>query len=367
MIPLAVLSAPVLSAPELSPPLAVLPSPSQGVWDLGPFPLRAYALCILLGILVAVRLGDRRWQERGGRAGTVLDIAGWAVPFGIVGGRLYHVFTSWQPYFGAGGDPVSAFYVWKGGLGIWGAVAFGALGAWIGARRAGVLLPPMADALVPGIVLAQGIGRWGNWFNNELYGGHTDLPWALRIYQWNPAGHAVYDASGRPIVLGYFHPTFLYESIWDIALAGVLIWADRRFRIGHGRLFALYVLLYTIGRGWIEALRVDPANRILGLRLNLWTSLLLGLGALVYLVLSARLRPGREESVFADPSPGEATGDDAGGETTTDSETTGVETTGDGADDPKITGDGADDPKATGDEAVADTAQAVVEAPRPTP
>jgi prolipoprotein diacylglyceryl transferase len=276
---------------------AAIPSPTQGVWDLGPLPVRAYALCILVGILVAVRLGDRRWRSRGGRPGAVLDIAAWAVPFGIVGGRLYHVITSWQPYFGPGGDPVRALFIWEGGLGIWGAVSLGGVGAWIGVRRLGLALPPMADVLAPGIVLAQGIGRWGNWFNNELYGRATSLPWGLRIYQWDQsAGHALPSAA-HPAVLGVFQPTFLYESLWDIALAGVLLGVDRRYRIGHGRLFALYVLLYTVGRGWIEALRVDPANRILGLRLNLWTSLLVGLGAAAYLLVSARQRPGREVSL----------------------------------------------------------------------
>jgi prolipoprotein diacylglyceryl transferase len=291
---------------------AAIPSPAQGVWNLGPFPVRAYALWILLGIVVAIWLTDRRWRERGGRAGQVLDIAAWAVPFGIVGGRLYHVATSWQPYFGSGGHPIQALYVWEGGLGIWGAVALGGVGAYIGARRQGVLLPPFADAAAPGIVLAQGIGRLGNWFNNELYGSPTTLPWGLQVHQWDSsAGHAVTGPDGRPVLLGTFHPTFLYELLWDIAVAVALILLDRRFRFGHGRLFALYVLLYTIGRGWIEALRIDPANHILGLRLNLWTSLLVGLGALVYLVLSFRLRPGREESVFRHPEKADESEDDA--------------------------------------------------------
>jgi prolipoprotein diacylglyceryl transferase len=278
--------------------LASIPSPTQAVWYLGPVPVRAYAICILIGILVAIRLGERRWMQRGGRPGVILDIAVWAVPFGIIGGRLYHVATTWQPYFGAGGDPMRAFAIWEGGLGIWGAVALGALGAWIGARRAGVLLPPVADALAPGIVLAQAIGRWGNWFNNELFGRATDLPWGLKVYEWDQnAGHAVLDASGKPKVDGIYHPTFLYESLWDLGTAGVLIWADRRFKLGHGRVFALYVLLYTLGRGWIEALRIDRANTVFGLRLNLWTSLIVGVGALVLFLLSARLRPGRETSV----------------------------------------------------------------------
>jgi prolipoprotein diacylglyceryl transferase len=278
-----------------------LPSPTQGVWNVGPLPLRAYALCILAGIVVAIWVGDRRWRARGGRAGTILDIAAWAVPFGIVGGRLYHVITSWQPYFGPGGHPVQALYIWEGGLGIWGAISLGGVGAYIGARRAGILMPPLADALAPGIVLAQAIGRWGNWFNNELYGAPTNLPWGLQIHRWDQAaGHAVVGPDGKPVVLGTFQPTFLYESLWDAGTAAVLILLDRRFRIGHGRLFALYVLIYTLGRGWIEALRVDPANHVLGLRLNIWTSILVGLGALIYIIVSARRHPGREGSVYRD-------------------------------------------------------------------
>ncbi|HEX8869056.1 MAG TPA: prolipoprotein diacylglyceryl transferase family protein, partial [Lentzea sp.] len=170
--------------------LSVIPSPTQGVWHLGPIPLRAYAFCIIAGILVAIWLTERRWAQRGGRPGDVAQIAYWAVPFGVVGARLYHVITSWQPYFGPGGDPVSALYIWQGGMGVWGSIALGALGAWIGARRAGIRLTPMADAAAPGIALAQGIGRLGNWFNNEVHGGPTDLPWGLEIHQWDSeAGH----------------------------------------------------------------------------------------------------------------------------------------------------------------------------------
>ncbi len=321
---------------------AVLPSPTQGVWQLGPLPIRAYALAILAGIVVAIWLGDRRWRARGGQPGLVGDIAAWAVPFGIVGGRLYHVATSWQPYFGPGGRPVEALYVWQGGLGIWGAVALGTVGAWIGARRAGVLLPPLADALAPGVVIAQAIGRLGNWFNNELYGSATTLPWGLRIHEWdNATGQAVRGADGRPVVLGTFHPTFLYEALWNLGVAAVLIWADRRFRIGHGRVFALYVLLYTVGRFWIEALRVDPANEVFGLRLNLWTSVIVGLGALVYLVLSARLRPGRETSVVR---PGATVDEGPDGHSTAapaEGGSTRVDTPGDAPGDPP--GDAHDD------------------------
>jgi prolipoprotein diacylglyceryl transferase len=275
-----------------------IPSPTQGVWQLGPIPIRAYALCILAGIVVAVWLGDRRWQARGGRPGAVPDIAAWAVPFGIIGGRLYHVASTWQPYFGSGGHPIEAFYIWRGGLGIWGAIAFGGVGAWIGARRAGIRLPPLADALAPGILIAQAIGRWGNWFNNELYGKPTGLPWGLQIHQWDTqGGEAVAGADGKPIVLGTFQPTFLYESLWNLGAAAVLILLDRRFKIGHGRLFAGYVVLYTAGRFWIELLRIDPSNRILGLRLNLWTSVIVFAGAVAYLIVSSWSRPGREVQV----------------------------------------------------------------------
>lgn len=277
----------------------VIPSPTQGVWHLGPIPVRAYAICIIIGILVAVWLTERRWVQRGGRPGVVMEIASWAVPFGIVGGRLYHVVTSWQPYFGPDGNPVRALYIWEGGMGVWGAVALGALGGWIGARRAGVRLPPLADAAAPGIVLAQGIGRLGNWFNNEVYGGPTDLPWGLRIYQWDQsAGQAVLGSDGLPVVLGTFHPAFLYELLWDFGVAAVVIWADRRYRLGHGRAFGLYVALYTAGRVWIEALRSDPANHILGLRLNIWTALIVGLVATALTLLSARRHPGREQSML---------------------------------------------------------------------
>ena len=268
--------------------LAFIPSPSQGTWNLGPLPLRAYALLIILGIVVAIVVGSRRYVARGGSAGVIGDIALWAVPFGIIGGRLYHVVSDWQLYFAPGGSGiVGALRIWDGGLGIWGAVAVGGLGAWIGARRLGVALPPIADAIAPGIALAQAIGRWGNWFNQELFGAPTTLPWGLQIApQYRPEGYADFAT---------FHPTFLYESLWMVGVALVLIWADKRFRMGHGRVFALYVLLYTLGRVWIEYLRIDTANTILGVRLNVWTSILVGLGALAYLIISARLRPGREE------------------------------------------------------------------------
>ncbi|MGY1594610.1 prolipoprotein diacylglyceryl transferase [Geodermatophilus sp. SYSU D00708] len=263
--------------------LAAIPSPTQGVWELGPLPIRAYALCIIAGIVAAVWLTDRRWRARGGAEGDVLDIAVWAVPFGIVGGRLYHVITSPRAYFGEGGDPVRAFAIWEGGLGIWGAIALGGVGAWIACRRKGIPLPAFADALAPGLLVAQAIGRLGNWFNNELYGGPTDLPWALTIYEWDGT-QAVVGPDGQPVVLGTFHPTFLYELLWNLAAAGLVIWADRRFRLGHGRAFALYVASYCAGRLWVEMLRSDPAEHFFGVRLNVFTAVVVGLLAVAYLV-----------------------------------------------------------------------------------
>jgi phosphatidylglycerol---prolipoprotein diacylglyceryl transferase len=265
--------------------LAAIPSPTRAVWELGPFPVRAYALCIIAGIVLACWIGERRWVARGGAPGDVLDIAVWAVPFGIVGGRLYHVITTPEPYFGDGGQPLRALAIWEGGLGIWGAIALGAVGAWIGCRRRGIPLPAYADAIAPGIVAAQAVGRLGNWFNNELYGSATDLPWALTVHRWDAsAGRALTDPDGTAQVLGTFHPTFLYELLWDLGVAALVIWADRRFRLSHGRAFALYVAAYCAGRLWIEMLRIDTAEHFLGLRLNVFTSIIVGLAAVAALV-----------------------------------------------------------------------------------
>jgi prolipoprotein diacylglyceryl transferase len=264
-----------------------IPSPSQGVWHLGPVPIRAYALCILAGIVLATWLTRRRWAAAGRDPDEILDIVFWAVPFGIVGGRLYHVISDPELYFTAGRQPIRALYIWDGGLGIWGAVALGAVGAWIGCRKRGVRLADFADAAAPGLVLAQAIGRWGNWFNQELFGGPTRLPWALEI---DPA----HRPSDTPTI-GLYHPTFLYESLWDIGVFVLLLWAGPRFKLTGGRLFALYVAAYTVGRAWVEALRVDHANHILGLRLNDWTSLVVFLGAITFLVLRRR-RPAPDDS-----------------------------------------------------------------------
>jgi prolipoprotein diacylglyceryl transferase len=268
--------------------LATIPSPSQSVWHLGPFPIRAYALFIILGIVAACAITEMRLRQRGAPKWLVLDVALYAVPFGLVGGRLYHVITDAQKYFGPGKNPLNAFAIWEGGLGIWGAIALGGVGAWLGCRRLGIPLTLVADALAPGLPVAQAIGRLGNWFNNELFGSHTDLPWGLRVYSFNlTAGRPNLDPiTGEPLIEegGPFHPTFLYELVWNLGVAAMVYLLDRRFRFGKGRAFALYVIGYTVGRFWIEALRIDAANHFLGMRLNNWTSLIVLAGAIAYFV-----------------------------------------------------------------------------------
>ena len=271
-----------------------IPSPSGGVWHLGPVPIRGYALAIILGIVASIWIGERRWQARGGRPGEVQDLAVWAVPFGLVGGRLYHVATDHERYFGAGGDPWQILYVWRGGLGVWGSIFLGAIGGIIAARRRGMRIGPMVDALAPGLLVAQALGRWGNWFNQELFGKPTDLPWALEIDpEHRPPGYED-DAT--------FHPTFLYEFGWNMLVFGVLIALDRRFKIGYGRMLALYVMGYTLGRGWIEMLRIDTVelSDVGGLRFNVWTSIVLFIVAAAYFLISLRLHPGKEESAYVE-------------------------------------------------------------------
>lgn len=266
---------------------AFIPSPSQSVWQLGPVPLRAYAFFILVGIFVAVWLGNKRWIARGGLDGQVADIAMWAVPFGIIGGRIYHVATDWELYFSEGGKGLlGAFRIWEGGLGIWGALALGGVGAWIGAKRLGVPFAPFADSIAPGVAFAQAIGRLGNWFNQELFGRPTTLPWGLEIATENrPTEFTQFET---------FHPTFLYEALACLAIGFFVIWADRRYVMGHGRVFALYVALYCAARGLIETMRIDDARHILGIRFNVFTALFIGAMALLYLVRSSEKNPGRE-------------------------------------------------------------------------
>jgi prolipoprotein diacylglyceryl transferase len=279
--------------------LAYFPSPGQGVWYLGPVPIRAYALCIIAGIIAALVIGDRRWAARGGERGVIYDVALWAVPFGLIGGRIYHVLTDWKTYFGPDGAGLgAALRIWEGGLGIWGAIALGGVGAWIGCRRRGIPLPAFGDAVAPGIVLAQAIGRLGNYFNQELYGRETTVPWGMEIFYRRDSSGVVdvhsLDGVSTGEVAAVVHPTFLYELLWNLLVFVLLLWADRRFRLGHGRLFALYVAAYCVGRFWIELMRDDAATEIAGIRINVFTATFVFIGAVVYMLLAPK---GRENPV----------------------------------------------------------------------
>ena len=256
---------------EVAIPLS-LPSPDSNILELGPISVRYYALSIILGVVIAVMFGSRRAQAMGAPKSLVSDVAVIAVPAGVIGGRIYHVVTSPDEYFGSGGDPLSALYIWEGGLGIWGAIGLGGVGAWVAFRylkrrgEVGISFAQFADAIAPGILFAQAIGRFGNWCNQELFGRPSDLPWALEI-----------DARYRPLEYGQFetfHPTFLYEAIWSTIVALLLIRLTTRLSSNPGRIFALYVALYSFGRLLIEQLRIDEANEIFGFRLNTWTAII---------------------------------------------------------------------------------------------
>ena len=286
---------------------ASIPAPSIRQIELGPLEIRLYALCILAGIVVATALTMTRWKARGGDPELVFEAALWGVLGGLVGGRLYHVITDWPKYFGPGADPLDALKIWQGGLGIWGAIALGGVGAWIGCRRRGVPLPFFADAVAPGIVVAQAIGRLGNWFNQELYGGPTDLPWGLEIYRRvDPATGVPDQLNGvalDPTPVAIVHPTFLYELLWNLGVAVLVVWADRRFRLGHGRAFAVYVAGYTLGRFFIEIMRTDPATTVFGgIRINVVVAAVVFAGAVLYIML---MRKPREVLPWAAAAPSE--------------------------------------------------------------
>lgn len=267
-----------------------LPSPDSYLLELGPISVRYYAIFIILGVIVAVMIGSRRAQAMGAPKSLVSDVAVLAVPSGVIGGRVYHVITSPDEYFGSEGDPISALYIWEGGLGIWGAISLGGIGAWVAFRylkRRGevrISFAQFADAIAPGILLAQAIGRFGNWFNQELFGRPTDLPWALEIdARYRPSGYSQFET---------FHPTFLYEAAWSALVALLLIRLTSKLSSNPGRVFALYVALYSFGRLLIEQLRIDEANVILGFRLNTWTAVL----AIVLALLVFRNLKEKEET-----------------------------------------------------------------------
>lgn len=237
-----------------------LPSPPVSSFGIGPVTIHYYALCILAGIFLAWWLGQRRLRARGAEPGEFDSMMGWAVAAGIVGARAYHVVTDHQLYFGPGRHPADVLRIWNGGLGIWGAVITGGLAVWVWCRAHRVRFGAVADAVAPALLLAQGVGRLGNWFNQELFGRPSTLPWALEIDPAHrPSGYGQYAT---------FHPTFAYELIWDIGGALLLLWASGRFRLGRGKTFTAYVAYYCLGRFFIEALRIDPVNRIGGMRFN---------------------------------------------------------------------------------------------------
>ncbi len=269
-----------------------IPSPTISSFDLGPFRVHFYALFILLGIAIAIWFGNRRLIARGGKSGAVLDIALWAVPFGIVGGRIFHVLTHWGFYFGEGKDLSKVFAIWEGGLAIYGALILGTLGAYIGSRFAGIRFLSFADAIAPGVILAQAFGRLGNYFNQELFGLPTDLPWGLEIATPNDA---------IPIGLpegSLFHPTFLYEIIWNLLAFGLILLLEVRLKLRWGQTFGLYLALYSLGRFWVEGLRIDPSEVFLGIRTNQWSAIVGLLVAAGLIYWSRRVHPGSEESVY---------------------------------------------------------------------
>lgn len=331
-----------------------IPSPpiEWSSFSIGPLTVHAYALFILAGIFVALWLTARRWEARGGDPELVSEIGFWAIPFGIVGGRIYHVISTPGPYFGEGGNPLDAFKIWEGGLGIWGAVALGALGAWIGARRAHVSFTAFMDAAAPGVLLAQAVGRLGNYFNQELFGRPTELPWGLEIAErFRPDGYEQFAT---------FHPTFLYEMLWNLAGVAVLLWADRRFKLWGGRVFWLYVAVYTSGRLWIEMVRIDTAVKVLGLRINVWVAAIVLVASIVtFIWLGMRQRRLRDvpargtlaaSTVVAAEADALETSDAAG----TDSEPVSSDTTenddaGGGADAPVVSDTLDDEASAAGD------------------
>ena len=271
--------------------LASIPSPGDNALHLGPLQLRAYGLAIAMGAMVALGISRRRWVARGGSAEDIGAVAVWALPAGLVGARIYHVITDWRRFEGRW---LEVFAVWEGGLGIPGGLIAGVgVGVWA-ARRRGLPVPVLLDVVAPAIPVAQAIGRLGNWFNQELFGRPTDLPWGLEI-----------DAEHRPSAfrdVATFHPTFAYEAMWNLALAAALVLVERHRRLRPGQLFIGYVAGYSVGRLWVEALRVDPASELWGLRINIWTSIVALVVALGVLAASA-----------ARPSPGPGSSGDGEG------------------------------------------------------
>ena len=273
-----------------------IPSPSFNTLSLGPFEFRMYGLCIALGVIAAIWISSKRWEARGGDPSDIGAIAMWAVPAGVIGARMYHVATDWKTY---DGHWVDALKIWNGGLGIPGGIALGVLvGAFV-AKKRGLDVVALLDVVAPALPVAQAIGRLGNWFNQELFGRATSLPWGLKV------------SPDKVIIAGYppgtlFHPTFLYEALWNLALAGGLILIERKKKLYPGELFTLYVLGYAIGRLWVESLRIDPASEIFGVRINIWMAIIVALVALI--VFSTRRFRTHPDHALATDGPAAADG-----------------------------------------------------------
>ncbi len=283
--------------PERSTIIAPLsipsPDPAFASFPVFGLTIHTYALCILAGIIAAMFIVNHRLTKRGGESGIVIDIVLWAVPLGIIGARLYHVFTHVGDYFYSGANLWNVFAIWDGGNALYGSLIGGALGAYIGCRITGIRLWSFADALAPAMLVAQALGRLGNWFNHELFGLPTTLPWGLEIESTNskfPQGLA--DGT-------LFHPLFLYEIIWNLVGVALLLLLERRFRLRWGKLFALYLIWYGLGRSWLEAIRIDPtSDGFLGIPANIWASFVaIALGIVLFAVQSRR-HPGLEISVY---------------------------------------------------------------------
>ena len=284
--------------------IAYIPSPPSNGITLGSFELHFYGLLIAIAVLVAAWFAQRRWAKLGGFAGTMVPIAFWAVVGGLIGARLYSVATSWQQ--DTGGNAVQIFEIWNGGLGIWGGVGGGVLGGWLAARRMHVPLPPLLDVVAPAIPVGQAIGRWGNYFNQELFGLPSKLPWAVRITNQAQLGN-IYPPKYRPPMVdgvylpGTFQPTFLYECIWDLVTVGLVLLIERKVKLRRGYLFAAYAAIYTFGRFFTEYLRIDPSHRYLGLRLNDWTSI--GVFVCASAILLLKGRPKQGDDLVGEPLP----------------------------------------------------------------
>ncbi len=284
-------------------PLSI-PSPDYEwqIWEINLFGwqlnIHMYALCILVGIILAVIITSRRMTKRGAEPGVVLDIALWAVPLGIIGARIYHVLTHPDDYFFAGANiwnpfqPGAIWNIWEGGNAIYGALIGGAVGVWIGCRMTGIRFWSFADALAPGLLVAQAAGRLGNWFNHELFGMPTDLPWGLEI----ESGNAAFPAGLAEGTL--FHPTFLYEIIWNLAGAALIILLERRINLRWGKAFAVYLIWYGLGRSFFEAIRVDPSEMFLGVRVNVWASWAAVILGIVLFLLQRRRHTGDEPTPY---------------------------------------------------------------------